>query len=783
MAAPRIEPAEHGRRPTFTRRHYLGAGLVFTICAALLASPWLTGRVTIPWDAKAHFYPQLVFLANALHGPDSPFWNPHVFAGSPQIADPQSLIFTLPYLLLALFDRAPGLIAADAVVFVTLALAGLAILAFFRDRGWHPAGGLVAALSFAFGGSAAWRIQHIGEVLSIAFFVITLWLLSRALDRNSWKAGLGAGFFAGLMVIGRDQIAWLCTLVLIGVVLWHVLAGAGRVARLRAALPALLLAFLVGSLVIVVPIALTIALAEQSTRVMIDYAGAARGSLHPAALLTSIVANLYGVDGPNNDFWGPPSTLVWGENQYVLARNMGAIYFGALPIVALVAVGVMRGVLWSREIRVLTVALVAMLLYALGDFTPFFRLAFEIPGSDLFRRPADATFPLCALASLLAGYAVHRMLTRDIVLRPMHLAPVILAFAVALAIAVLKGRIAQAALPLVIAAACLVVSAALLLLARRFSHGRSMLLLAAIGACMTADLAINNGPNESTALPPAHFDVMRRETQNDTIALLRKKLDETNGPDRRDRVELAAVGFDWPNLGMIHGFDHDLGYNPVRQALYAAATGAQDHVAVPDQRQFSPLFPSYRSLLADMLGVRFIATGVPAEQIDRKLAPGDLVQLARTKDAYVYENPRALPRVLFAHRAQAADFDSLLKTGDWPQFDPRETVLLPSVTEAAPLRPGVAQLTSYANTAIRVAVDSPDGGWVVLNDLWHPWWRAEIDGVRAPILQANVLFRAVRVPAGRHEVRFIFTPFEGLLARLRAGPGHARPEAPAEAGR
>ena len=62
---------------------------------------------------------------------------------------------------------------------------GLAVLMFFRDRGWHPAGGIVAALAFAFGASASWRIQHIGQIESLVFFAIALWLLARALDRSS----------------------------------------------------------------------------------------------------------------------------------------------------------------------------------------------------------------------------------------------------------------------------------------------------------------------------------------------------------------------------------------------------------------------------------------------------------------------------------------------------------------------------------------------------------------------------------------------------------------------
>ena len=40
----------------------------------------------------------------------------------------------------------------------------------------------------------------------------------------------------------------------------------------------------------------------------------------------------------------------------------------------------------------------------------------------------------------------------------------------------------------------------------------------------------------------------------------------------------------------------------------------------------------------------------------------------------------------------------------------------------------------------------------------------EIDGAPAEILKADVLFRAVQVPASRHVVRFTFHPFAGALA-------------------
>src|SRR5262244_1744857 len=135
---------------------------IFALAWLILSWPWLSGMVTIPWDAKSQFLPQVSFLATALARGESPFWTPNVFAGWPQIADPQSLIFSPLHLLLAWLVPALGFRAVDAVTFAHLALGGLGVILFFRDRGWHVGGALVAALAFALGGSANGRLQHTG---------------------------------------------------------------------------------------------------------------------------------------------------------------------------------------------------------------------------------------------------------------------------------------------------------------------------------------------------------------------------------------------------------------------------------------------------------------------------------------------------------------------------------------------------------------------------------------------------------------------------------------------
>jgi hypothetical protein len=172
--------------------------------------------------------------------------------------------------------------------------------------------------------------------------------------------------------------------------------------------------------------------------------------------------------------------------------------------------------------------------------------------------------------------------------------------------------------------------------------------------------------------------------------------------------------------------------------------------------------------MEDLFGVRFIATGVPVERIDPALRPGELPSIARTKDAYVYENPRALPRVMLLNDWRVVDSEE--QWAGFPEnFDPGRVALLerppPGLSRSD--AGGTAHLVSYRNTEVVIEVDARGGGLLVLNDVWHPWWRANVDGAPAEILKANVLFRAVVVPPGRHVVTFTFHPFAGALAQLR----------------
>ena len=782
-STPQAEGSAVGAAGRVRSLGLLAITVVFLAAAwTYVAWPWISGRFTVPWDAKAHFQAQLDFLADSIHRGESFLWNPYIFAGWPQIADPQSLIFVPAFMALSLIDPAPSFVAMDATVYVALGLGGLALLGYFRDRGWATAAGAVAALSFTFGGAAAWRVQHTGQVMSLALLPIALFFLARAIERRSYLNGILAGVVAAFMAVGRDQIALLGLYMLAAYALVELFAAPGRVGRLKGALPPLVAGGLAALAVVAVPVLLSVILLGESNRPEIDFIGAGRGSLHPASMITAAISDLFGQGAQDVDYWGPPSEA-FGVTDIYLAQNMGAFYAGAIPIAGILFLGIVRGELLRREIVFFTIFGVLFVLYAFGWYTPAFRLMYDfLPGVKIYRRPADATFMIGFAISMLGGYCAHRWISGAVApaSRATRVAQWILAAIVFVALptafALHADRVAVAIKPTLVAMGFTLVAVGLMLLGRRLGSRLAIVTIGLFVAFTAVDLHVNNAPNESTAYPSEMFNAIRQDTDDPTIRFLKEATARDQSPTVRDRVELVGLGFHWPNASMIHRLDNTLGYNPLRIKSYAQATGAEDHVALPQQRVFSALMPNYDSLLADMLGLRYIAIGVPLAQIDPQAASRQVHEVAHFDGSWIYENPNTLPRVMFVPQAATADFDQIVKTGQWPEgFDPRKTVLLgagaPVGGTTAPegIDPTKAvAITAYHNATVEIAVDAPVEGWVVLNDVYHRWWGATVDGRDAPIEKANVLFRAVRVPAGKHTLVFSFHPFRGAIADLKA---------------
>src|SRR5690606_27452325 len=95
------------------------------------------------------------------------------------------------------------------------------------------------------------------------------------------------------------------------------------------------------------------------------------------------------------------------------------------------------------------------------------------------------------------------------------------------------------------------------------------------------------------------------------------------------------------------------------------------------------------------------ASGARIELVDHNFRPGDLELVKITKDGFIYENKRTMPRAMFAHSWRLANFETIIETGAWPEFDPRATILLESDPAGAhPYAPAPSDSPNVASAAM-----------------------------------------------------------------------------------
>ncbi len=124
------------------------------------------------------------------------------------------------------------------------------------------------------------------------------------------------------------------------------------------------------------------------------------------------------------------------------------------------------------------------------------------------------------------------------------------------------------------------------------------------------------------------------------------------------------------------------------------------------------------------------------------------------------------PRASFVPQGcSVADAEAALAVMRDPAFDPAQRVVLYAGEMAAPPCEGLpapdappgatVQIVAYEAQRVVVRGQSERAGYLLLRDGWYPAWEAN----GGPVLHADILFRAVPVPAGEWEVVFRYNPW------------------------
>lgn len=788
--------------PAWTRKATLLALASLFAFSGLALACWVLSGTVVPWDSKNHFYPMFRFLADALQRGEIPFWNPYHFAGHPSIADPQSLIFTPSMALFALIAPHASMQLFDAVILAHLAGGGVCVLGLFRRWRWHPAGAVLAAMIFMLGGAASSRLQHTGMIISYSFFPAALWSLELALERRSYRFALVFGICASLMALGRDQVAFLMCMALIGRLVFAAVQSGQAFAYLRARAGVLALSVIVVGAILFVPALLTMQFLGDSNRPGIAFGVAAAGSLAPVNLITLFVPNFFGSLDHVYDYWGPDYETMpradWTD------RAVNYLFIGTLPILLLVWHGFAAGRLFGRGIRFFMIIFGAAMLYALGRYTPFFALAFDwLPGVSLYRRPADATFLVNIALAFAAGYLLHRYVAdgspRLFPTLPKWLA-LTLPAATALAVAVLigaglafslrEGREVTSLGQLGVAAALGIVGAALLfaLKAPQWRGLAASLFVVLSGG----EILWRNAASSLNAEPAERYSVFAGMKPDEAagIEVLRREIAAKTGDGEHPRVEILGLGGPWQNASMVLKLENTIGYNPLRIDGYERAVGPGDNAGDPNLRHFPGTFRGYKCRLAALLGLEYLVLDRPLTRLPRHVPRPAATPIYTSDTMYIYKLGATAPRAYLASQIKPVDSEQVLDEHVLPDFDWTREVLidqssigdlrvardqvLDDGSDAALGKPTGAPdqsrlaIVKYGDNSVEIDVDADRPGIVVLHDLFYPGWEARVDGKPQPVLHANILFRGVETPAGRHHIEFVFHPlsFANLAAAV-----------------
>lgn len=690
--------------------------------------------------------------ASLLRGEGIPLWYPGVYGGAPALASQELAPLYPPNVVLAALapERATAL---GLALHALLAAAGAGALA--RRLGARPEGAALAAVVYAFSGPLLSLQAVPAYARSAAWLPWVVLGLLRAGEREGRGLALAVLALAGTY-LGGDPFG--CVLASAASLLVAAVSG-GRsavfgVARALPLAGAIALALSAAQLLPAAAAARDLARSGGYT-----FEEATRASLWPAELVGTLAPCVLGL--PSD----PPGFLLQAIAPGNEAPWHRALYLGPVAV-ALAVAGAARA---RRDpvARAGLALLVVFLPLALGRFTPLYAAIGTLPGVSLLRFPAKLFEPALLGVVLLAasgasaaasGERASLKITAG-VLAALGALGLLATNALTLAAESLGESLAagplgdagrdavELAAPRAAHAAFVALGAAAVAGARK---GRGRVL--ALVALATLDLALGLhaivpfAPRAALAREPrvaarleklsvfSASPVRVLPTEGALPALEDVATLGTLAALQRARIEALA-----PNTGLGHGVLSQAGFlssPPLRRGALEAALGR-----APLGRRAALLGARVVLCSADEAGA-LAGTQVWSEPGRALVALDDAPPWAA-----VYRRARF-----------ARDLEASVRGIVRRDFDPRrETVLeCEPANGAADVDPVPARCESFAPASLVLGVDAPEGGWLVVRESYARGWEARVDGVPAPVLPADAVFRAVALPAGAKRVELVF---------------------------
>ena len=157
-----------------------------------------------------------------------------------------------------------------------------------------------------------------------------------------------------------------------------------------------------------------------------------------------------------------------------------------------------------------------------------------------------------------------------------------------------------------------------------------------------------------------------------------------------------------------------------------------------------------RSKIIDLLNVKYV---LALQEIkDEKLA-----LVMKEGKTFLYENKKAFPKSFFTESYQIGQND-LEVANQMLKSDLSKKVILekdPGLS-LEKIKVGQVEIKNYGENEILIQTKNQGPGILVLTDSFDSGWQVFVDNQKKEVLRADFNLRAVVVPEGKHQIRFIY---------------------------
>ncbi len=745
------------------RERLLAASGALALAAFALREALFGGRALFERDLETLFYGRAEVLRRSVAEGVLPLWNPYPAFGEPLLAlGVTQVLYPPAWLALVLAPQAAWALSAA----LHLASTGLGLFLLARRLGLSAAASGLAAAAWA-GGDALLSAVNMPNLLTGAAWLPWAGLAATRLASPRGPLWLAAALAAPLLA-GSPEAFLMCVAVALGATGLEATPADARRRLARLGLAAGLGLGLAAAQW--VP---TLALAQRSARATLGERAQGYWSQHPAGLATLALPVVLDE---------LPLAEPWRRALYENREPfLPSIYLGAL-VLPLSLVGLAAA---PRRPRLALAALaLGATAVALGRHLPAFDLWSGLPGLSGLRFPSKALELVAFALALLAGCGLDALRRAEAV-RLRQAAAATMALIGLLALwAAQPGAGAWHALlvppealghpwtrsaaflatlrALAVAGAAALAGAALVLRADRRGAALALAAIAALEAVASVDGLNATASAEAFAWRTPALAPVPAERPNRVYAI--------DYPDAESlrllgRSSYRTVPLDAPAdgrllLGRLYPVA-DLGAGSLGREGFPLdvpqlrSAEATRWLRSLERNLATPAFPRLLRLSGADFLLSLHAPGPGFAPLAEARGVHETVKLSRVEGAL----PRAFAAAGVRHAEGQAAFDALVS----PAFDPLGEVVLPPGSPVASAPGALAGEVSALDLGLdRVTLEATleRPGLVVLLEAWDPGWTATVDGVPAPVLRANLVFRAVPVPAGRHRVEMRYRPRE-----------------------